>query len=261
MSNDTWLTLVALHEPMLPSVDAVFAAVRRQLPESAEPTEVRTTANAFTCRWGEATVGVTLVPRPIPSAILEGPCAAAWYWPDAAEAIRGHKAHLLVNLVDESRDVIDKALRLTVLTSAAAGQADAAAILWAPAGLVHEPHAFAEQAAQSSRLSLPLYLWIDFRIRQQPAGDCSLFTTGLARLGKREIELESAQAAPQRVLEWAYNLAHYLLERTAIIKDGDTVGLPDGTQFSVQHAKSRVDDATDVLLLSLMENTEERAGP
>jgi hypothetical protein len=253
MNDDTWLTLVALREALLPSMDDMFAEIRRCDANAAEPTEVRTSPNAFTCRWGDAVVGVALVPRPIPSSLLEGPSASAWYWPEAAEAVAGHGAHVLINLVDESRDMIEKALRLTALTSAVATAADAVAILWAPAGLIHEPRAFAEQARQSSRESLPLYLWIDIRIQQQAENRHSLFTNGLARLGKREIELESIGASGQQVLEWAYNLAHYQLDRTAIIKDGDTIGLPDGTQFSVRHAKSRIDQTADVLLLQRMD--------
>ena len=45
------------------------------------------------------TAAVTLVKQPIPWSQLEGPAAAAaWYWPEAAETLRPHEAHLLVTL-------------------------------------------------------------------------------------------------------------------------------------------------------------------
>jgi hypothetical protein len=162
---------------------------------------------------------------------------------------------LLISFVDESRDAIETALRLTALTSAAARLTGAAAIFWAPAGLVHEPRAFAEQAIQSSRTSLPLYLWIDFRVRRHDDGRVDAFTTGLARFGKREIELAPLDASAQRVLEWMYNVAHYILDRAAIVKDGDTIGLPDGTEFTAAHKASRIDGTTDVLYLERVDAT------
>jgi hypothetical protein len=253
MNVDTWLTLIALGNPVLPALDQVFAEIRRLHPGLSDATEVRTTGLASTCRWGDAFVGLTLVPRPIPASLLDGPVANAWYWPAAAAALGQHSAHLLVNFVDESRDMIDKALRLTALTSAVARASEAVGILWAPAGLVHEPRAFAEQAEQSSRSSLPLYLWIDFRVRQHADGRCEVFTTGLARFGKREIEMSPVAATPQQLLEWSYNLAHYLLDHQAVIKDGDTFGLPDGSQFTAVHATSRIDDESAVLSVSRIE--------
>jgi hypothetical protein len=242
--------LVAQDEPLLPSLEHVFAEVRQAVKDSSEVTEIRTAGRAATCRWGEAVVGVTLVCRPIPSSLVDGPCENAWYWPDAAAAVRQHKAHLLINLVDESRDLITKALRLTWLTLGACRASNAVAVLWAPGGLIHQPQAFAEQALQSSRSSLPLYLWIDFRVLQHADGRTEVFTTGLSRFGKREIELAPIEAAPQQALEWAYNLAHYMIERETTIKDAETVGLPGGAEFTVQHTVSHFDNSTPVLALS-----------
>lgn len=260
MNGNTWLTMAALDRGIFPSMEEVFANVRSTAPrlvEKAGVTEIRTAGHVATCRWGESVVGVTLVDRPIPASALEGPCANAWYWPGAAQVVAQHTHHLLINLVDESRDPIETALGLTALTSAAARAAAAIAVVWAPAGLIHEPHAFAEQAQQSSRASLPLYLWVDFRVRQHPNGLVDAFTTGLARFGKREIELAPVEATTQQALEWAYNVSHYVLDHAAAIKDGDTVGLSDGTEFTVEHAKSRVDAKTEVLLLKPAPQTSE----
>jgi hypothetical protein len=258
MSDNSWLTMVALRSGVLPPLEDVFADVRRFAPQSLERSqvsEIRTSGRITTCRWGDSTVGVTLIDRPIPTSLLEGSCANAWYWPTAADEIKTHKAHLLINFVDESRDAVEAALRLTALSSSVARCTDALAIVWAPAGLIHQPRAFADQANESSRDSLPLYLWIDFRVRRQEDGRFDAFTTGLARFGKREIELAAVEASPQQVLEWTYNLAHYVLDRAAVVKDGDTVGLPDGTEFTVAHAASRIDDATDVLYLVRVEES------
>lgn len=254
MNDDSWLAMVALRDAALPSLEKIFAEIHRLASNMPPASEIRTSESAATCRWGEGVVGLTLVPRPIPGSLTEGPCANAWYWPNAQEIVHEHQAHLLINLVDESRDLVEKALKLTMLTSAVADAGNAVAVFWAPGGLIHEPKAFADQARQSDRSSLPLYLWIDFRVRSQADGRCDVFTTGMARFGKREIELSSLDAPPQQVLEWSYNLAHFAIDREAVIKDGDTMGLPDGTRFEVQHATSRIDGTTPVLALSRAES-------
>ena len=201
-----------------------------------------------TFAWGEATVSYTLVDRPIPQSQLDGPCATAWYWPEAQSVLQGHDAHLLVTLVDEARNALEKAMRLTKFTVAVCSASGAVGILWGPAGLIHEPRAFAEQARQMSPDNLPLYLWIDFRIEPTATGH-RLFTTGLESFDRKELELFTPSEDLQQLLDDAYNVAHYHLDQESPIKDGDTVGLPDGRQLVARHDASATGDDRRVIRL------------
>ncbi len=185
-----------------------------------------------TYQWGEATVAYTLVDQPIPPSQLEGPTARAWYWPEAAEQLAGHQAHLIVALVDEGTDRIAKCMRLTRFIAALLPVSPAVGVQWGGSRAVHEPKAFGQVAAQMAKVDLPLHLWIDFQVESTDDDSLRLYTTGMAAFGKREIEMPYFAGPPQELMNHAYNLAHYVLEKNAHIKDGEVVGLPGEVQVT-----------------------------
>jgi hypothetical protein len=248
-SKNTWLALVAVAEPELPSPEAVRNSLVGLAPEAQLLELTSQTSGMATFQWGDATAAYTLVPRPIPWSQLEGPCEVAWYWPDAAQKMREHAAHLLVTLVDEGRDDVAKSLCLTQFTAAIVENCQAVGVVWAAAGLVHPPDGFMDLARDLSRELLPLHLWIDFRLMPSDDGSLSLFTTGLEAFDRREIEVLCYHGEAQSLMDHAYNVAHYAIDHVALIKDGDTMGLPGEVQATVRHAKSKLDDGRDVLQL------------
>jgi hypothetical protein len=245
------IALVALSRPSLPDADAVAAELGRLAPDVSAPRVTSRTDAAFTLAWdGGATANVTLVDRPIPWERIEGPCATAWYWPEAEAAMRPHTAHLFVTLLDDSRRAIDVSFRLTRLLIAAAQAAPAVGLVWGASGAVHEPRAFADLAAHSSVSDLPLNLWIDFRVYQQDTGvGFGFFTTGLEALGRREMEVPHYDGDPQKLVGAAYNIAHYTLEKDAPLNDAEVVGLPDESQVTVREDRSMIDPEQDVVRL------------
>jgi hypothetical protein len=247
-SKATWFTLVALSEAALPDPEVVLFSLAqeggREVPRLASRSE-----GMATFSWDDVTIAYTRIPRPIPTSQTEGPCSTAWYWPQAAAVLKNHQAHLLVTMVDEGRDAIDKALRLTEFVSALVTVTSPRAVLWAPAGLVHEPSAFLEQARQSTRENLPLFLWIGFRIESLSAARLRLFTTGLEAFDCKELEIEAEEVDPQQLLSDLYNVAHYHLREASNIKEADTVGLADGRQLRAHHQESMLGDGHRVIRL------------
>lgn len=234
MTSSTWLALVALGEPELPDPAAVAARSNAASLDTAPLELSSSTDNMATFQWGEATVAYTLVDKPIPADQLAGPAARAWYWPDAAESLGQHRAHLIVALVDESRDRIAKCMKLTRFVAALLPESTAIGLQWGGSRGVHESSAFCQVAGQMAKDDLPLHLWLDFQI--EPASDNALrlYTTGMSAFGKREIEVPEYHGPPQELLNHTYNLAHYLLEKSAVIKDGEVVGLPGEVQATAR---------------------------
>ncbi|QDT69766.1 hypothetical protein MalM25_27070 [Planctomycetes bacterium MalM25] len=242
------IALVPLNRRDLPSADTV-AALCGKLSEDTPQVTSRTDA-AFTLSWDDgATANVTLVDRPIPWERLEGPCVTAWYWPDAADALKPHTDHLFITLIDEGRQRIDVAFRLTHLTVAVASSSPAAGIVWGASGAVHKPADFATLAGQSSLNDLPLHLWIDFRAYEADGGGFGLFTTGMEALGRRELEVVNYTGDPQHLVGAVYNIAHYVLEKDAMLKDSEVIGLPDESQVTIREAQSSVDPEQEVFRL------------
>ncbi len=244
-----WLALVMLEEPRLPKFGEVAHFVAKHFADAPLMTVAGSTENMFTCTLGEYTAAATLVPRPVPWSQLEGPCATAWYWPTAAEAVRGHVAHLLVTLIDEAGKPVDKSTRLTQLVAGLVSCSNSPGVFWGPGRLVHPAQAFIDQAVRSTPVDLPLFLWIDFRVERTDGGGTRLYTTGLETLGKTELEATDFPGEPQQLLEHAYNIAHYQLCKGKQINDGDTIGLTDEVQMVARRRGSMFDDKLEVLQL------------
>ena len=248
-SKTTWLALIALNETALPNANDVITALAGQGGATAElPISVSSqTDSMVSLDWGEASAAYTLVDRPIPASQLAGPCETAWYWPDAAQSVKDHTSHLFVTLVDEGRDAIQKSIRLTALVNAISKTSSACGILWGPAGLIHEPEAFAHQAAEMSDESLPLFLWIDFRIEAVEDGLIRFFSTGLEAFERKDLEMAPTSVEPQQLLDDVYNVAHYMIQNESAIKDADTIGLADGRQLVSSHEASFLDSDQQVI--------------
>ncbi len=242
------IALIALASEALPDPDAVANECGRLAEDF--PTVTSRTEAGFTLSWVDgATANVTLVDRAIPWERLEGPCATAWYWPEAEAALRPHTHHLFITLVDEGRSGIDVSFRLTHL-AVATSTPPAVGIVWGSSGAVHKPADFAQLAAQSSKNDLPLNLWIDFRAYQLDGGNgFGLFTTGMEALGRREFEVPNYAGDPQHLIGAAYNIAHYTLEKAATLKDSEVIGLPDESQVTVREDRSALDPEQEVFRL------------
>jgi hypothetical protein len=254
-----WMSLIALARAELPPFADVAAWYAHRYPEAPQPTAAASTENLQTFTLGDFTAAATLVPRPIPWSQLEGPAATAWYWPEASTKLLDHPAHLLVTLVDEAGSSVAKALLLTRLTAALAAVAPSVGVFWGPGRLVHSPEAFVDQAAELREENLPLFLWIDFRVERLDEGGVRLFTTGLEALGGAELETAHFAGDPAQLVGYAYNIAHYQLDRRKAIRDGDTIGLTDQVQVTARRRPSMLDSDTEVIKLEF-ENAEQGSG-
>lgn len=244
-----WLTLVALDRAELPAFERVAAWHAEHFPDADPLKPAGSTENLLTFTIGELTAAATLVPRPIPAGQLEGPAATAWYWPDAASALGGHAAHLLVTMVDEAGRATHKALALTRLTAALAATAPSVGVSWGPGRLVHPVNGFLQQAIDASPECLPLFLWVDFRVERTDDGSLRLFTTGLDALVGEELEVPRFAGEPQQLVGFVYNVAHYQLERRKLINDGDTIGLTDEVQVTAHRGPSMLGGQLEVIRL------------
>lgn len=247
MNASTWLALVALETAELPSAAELQARCDAASPDSAALELSSETEAMATFQWGESTVAYTLVDKPIPAAQLAGPAAQAWYWPEAASELAKHQAHLIVALVDEGRDRILKSMKLTRFVAALLPGTQALGLQWGASRGVHQPQAFCQVAEQMDRDDMPLHLWLDFRVETVSTTELRLYTTGLAAYGKREIEIPSFSGPPQDLLNHAYNLSHYLLEKDAAIREGEVVGLPGDVQVTAHEATTFLDANDQVL--------------
>jgi hypothetical protein len=243
------LSMVALDTPSMPDVQELLPTLASLSGTTVKTTGAVAKENALTFPYGGNVAAVALMPAPIPWSNLEGPCATAWWWPEAGARMHGHNSHLLVALGGDEGDAVRRSLALTHLTAAAAAHCRAAGIYWGGGRLVHEPRVFLAEARNASPENLPLPLWIDFRIESNDDGTLRLFTTGMKALGKMEIEIPGSRHEPAEVIKFARSIADYIVSRGAEIRDGHTVGRSAEEKVPAVHAPSMWDQQMTVLRL------------
>jgi Domain of unknown function (DUF4261) len=190
-------------------------------------------------------IAVALMPGPIPWSDLEGPCATAWWWPDATERMRAHTYHFIVTVMGGTIPPVERRVILTNIVRAVLRHTDAVGVYWAEGTVVHEPNTFLEQSEGISETQIPGPLWIDVRVEQNDDEETfRCFTTGLAPLGHLEIEVERASLKPHELLEFIGDTACYIVNTNTPIADNETLGRTATEKFKVRHAKSMFDRGT-----------------
>lgn len=236
------LAMVLLRTPSLPEEQQLLAA---------GITVEKVDASAIQLSVDGSPVSVGLIPAPVPWSNLEGPCATAWWWPEAEERCRAASAHALVFLRDDKLDVFERNLRVTKATAALLRAVpDSIGVYWGAGTLVQSREDFIKQAARASREYLPLYSWVDFRVATRNDGSRFYATTGLGALGLMEIETASRRHPPE-VIGLVFNVAHYLCDHGLVLKDGDTIGLTATDKTRVRHRASAWDRSGPVLWLEV----------
>jgi hypothetical protein len=235
------LTMLALSESRLPDPTEICRAYASSFPNAAPLTssEAGTSdSDQLSFASQACSFTVALIRAPIAWSDLSDPCDAAWYWPEAAETLRPQRGHLLVTASSATEDAIALMLSLTRVLAAVAQCSAALGIYLGGARLVHKVADFVSEAEGASRELLPLYLWVRFSIREEPGGTLSLTTTGLADLELMELSFPHAALDGQTLMDRAFNIAHYLLDRGPVLENGHTIGISADEKFHVTHVPS-----------------------
>ncbi|AKU95846.1 hypothetical protein AKJ09_02510 [Labilithrix luteola] len=240
------MAMILAREPRMPAPEAV----RREL---AKTHHVKID-HAGGAMWAMDVDGqpsfVGLMPMPIPWSQLEGPCATAWWWPEATPICKASPAHFVVSTQSDDGDVFAANLRLTAIVAAFARAAEAPAVYWGAGAVVRSTVDFAEQADMATREYLPLRLWLEVRVTPEGKNDSFFATTGMTAFGLMEIETIAPRAQTDHVLDRMFNLAHYLCDSGPVLEHGHTIGLSADERVEISHRPSRWKRPGNVIFLS-----------
>jgi len=187
---------------------------------------------------GDAIIAVALMPAPIPWSQLEGPCATAWWWPDAASAMKDHSNHFVVAIISGTIPKVERRVELARIVAAVTCGTDAVGVYWGEGTLVFEPKCFDSQIRTASVNDVPVELFVDVRGELNDDGTSRCFTTGMESLGFREIEIPKSVQKPTQLMEFVIDMARYIVNNRLSIPDGDTVGTTAEVQYVVRYSKS-----------------------
>lgn len=227
---------IALAESRLPSPTAVRERLQAKL--GAMTVDDMETDNKlvilFRIKGGTAMVG--LLDKPLPKGEMDHMCKWAWQWRLACESMAPHKAHLLVSLLGTDLDKIDAALLQTHVVAALLDE-NAIASYWGTN--LQSKEAFLKQSARVSRDSLPVLLWVNFRLTSDvEKGWWTISTDGMEAFDLFEIESKDANVEGRKIFGLVAGMAEYLIKRGPVIKDGETVGDSPVENIRVRQAPS-----------------------
>ncbi len=219
------------------SVADIQRGVAKKWPDLPSGTDSDEKDNTLSFRIGSADVIFGKMPAPFPWSDLEGPCVTSILWPDAADALKGHKTHVIVT-VNGELDPIALSTLLTQATASLMATSPALGVYWGNATLVVPKDIFIDFATDVLPHGPPLHVWVDFRVGTDGDKSSSGFTTGMAALGHMEFESQSAAEPPGELRERFLALAGYIVENGPVINDGDTVGEDANERIRVVYSDS-----------------------
>jgi hypothetical protein len=249
-SSDAVLAMVALSDYDLPDETRIFDFLEESFPDAPDVSRIERNDDTIVFKVADLVGTISLMPTPIPWTDLEGPCATAWYWPEATEAMKKHTAHVIVGLFHGTGDIISRHILLTQLVASVAATSKSAGVYWGSGTVVNSSQDFVEQSLGAGPDNLPLSLWIDFRVEHVSKDTFQLYTTGMTALNQLEIEVPPSEVRPSELLDIVYGLADYVLTSRATIKDGDTFGRSEKERFRITYSPSMWDASKKVMKLN-----------
>lgn len=187
-----------------------------------------------------ATIG--LIPAPVPDDEAVHNAETNFRWKEAVEVAKSHRAHLVVAVLSQDKPMMEAGTLLVKLGAACLKQQHAIAIN--TAGTVMEPNVYKEYAKDAIADGMfPILDLIFFGIYSNDNGKTiSGYTFGLQNFDKDEIEVLDSQHSAPEVFEFLIDIASYVVEADAVLKNGETIGFSEEQKLPITKSKSRVLD-------------------
>ena len=177
--------------------------------------------DAVVMRVGGMMLIVTLFHGHIPGNEAEINAENNYMWPEAVEAAKAHKAHIMVAVLGEEEKLLERGKLFTKAMAVCCKQKYATGVY--TSGVVFEPRFYEGFADMMKEDELPIFNWIWFGLYRSEGG-LNGYTYGMDVFGKEEMEVLNANAEPGELRDFLASLASYVLACDVTLKDGETIG-------------------------------------
>lgn len=189
---------------------------------------------------GELTLMVGFTPVPVPYNEAEQWAQANYRWDKAVDAVKAHKATLIVGVKGSNELMLDKA-NLYVQAVATALNQEHATGYYDPQ-IVYEPEwyrKFALAAHEYEAFPSMNLVWFGMYTDRKQAG---IYTLGMRRFGKEEMEVlipskEMKSISPGDIIEFLSDIVDYVLLEDVTLRDGETIGPTAEEKHSITFGK------------------------
>ena len=227
--------VVMMSEAVAPSAAAIVERLAAEFP-MLEPSDVtaqsKTPEKGLMLAVGGAAVTIRVVDSPMPAQRLDAAAKTSLGWPGAAEAVTGHKAHIIIAPILETTR--DKAVSLAAITSATttaiAAVSPTVGVYWANADHLMDPSVFAKATHSAIKGVPPMTAWVKFMpVRgDQPQGSetgTGFITAGFASFAEREVEMAPLDRPRTEIGAMMVGFMNHIVRNQVDIPDGGRVGV------------------------------------
>lgn len=163
---------------------------------------------------------VTLFHGHIPDNEAESNAENNYMWPEAVEAAKTHKAHIMVAVLDVEKKLLERGKLFTKAMAVCCKQKYATGVY--TSSVVFEPRFYEGFADMMKEDELPIFNWVWFGLYRSEGG-LNGYTYGMDVFGKDEMEVLNADAEPEELRDFLASLASYVLACDVTLKDGETI--------------------------------------
>lgn len=183
---------------------------------------------------GDMIAVLCLMPAPIPDGEAEINAENNYMWPEAVEAAKSHKAHIMVAVLGKEENLLERGKLYTKLVAACCCQNNAIGVY--TSGVVFEPRFYECSADMMKENKLPIFNWIWFGLYRREGGICG-YTYGMNVFGKEEMEVLDANAEPNDLRDFLASVASYVLECDVELHDGETIGFSQDDKHAITRSE------------------------
>jgi len=192
--------------------------------------------NAATLTINGELVAIGSMLVPIPMGDIEGAAKYAYNWENALEEVKEHKAHLIVSIMQGSDDVIKRYRIFTSVICSLLRTNNAIGVYKGNQTLLISKDDYLASARRMSDQLYPLNLWIYFGFVHDNDKN-SGYTYGLKEFNKRELEIVGSARKPEEIMEFLFNMTHYVLDFNVEFQDGQTCGVSESERIGITLSK------------------------
>ena len=183
---------------------------------------------------------VSLMPAPVPNDEALNNAETNFYWEDAVEVAKSHKAHILVTVLGGEEDLLGATDLFVKVCASCLKQPNAIAIN--TLGTVLQPEFYIEYAESSLKNNeFPLMNMVFFGIYSNDNGaTMSLYTYGLGVYGKLNMEIIDSNKDVEETLGLLQSITEYVITSDITLQDGETIGFSEEQKLKITALDSDV---------------------
>ena len=183
---------------------------------------------------------VSLMPAPVPNDEALNNAETNFYWEDAVEIAKSHKAHILVTVLGGEEDLLGATDLFVKVCASCLKQPNAIAIN--TLGTVLQPEFYIEYAESSLKNNeFPLMNMVFFGIYSNDNGaTMSLYTYGLGVYGKLNMEIIDSNKSTDETLGLLQSITEYVITSDITLQDGETIGFSEEQKLKITALDSDV---------------------